>query len=520
MKRTRSTALHRFLYVFLAAALLAGGISCAKPSPDTGSQSTKEKNTGTVTNSSTDTGEQSEEELLRPSERNFGDKDYIMLTETNSFYFSLYVYEEEAAPTEFIDIALYARQNLLSERYGVNLKLLNREENALQDLINASSGNTYLCDAVLINAKDSMSAAVSGYLLDINSLPNLNLEASYWDQRIQKEYRIGEMLFQLEGDHTYLDEMRTYIIAYNETVWNDYDIGDTWGTPYELVESGDWTYSNMMLMIRDMGLDLNHDGKLNEQDRFGLVSEKSAPYYFFMGSGMKAVSNQNGTLTLNLLDSTYWQRMVDVLDDLMTIGTSTDVLIANRDGTILDSDKWAAASNVFSFDRTLFRSTSLSAVTRLSDMTSGFGIMPIPAYTKEQDGYYCWVNPYNHQPLAIPATIQDVDYVTAVTEIFAYHSRYGADSLYNAFFDELAYSRLCRKPEDYRMLQLIIDSKTFDIDYAANLTGITRATEKLVNGNTGASASSVITSGRDGAKKTVQDFVTAITANRPNKPNP
>ena len=131
MKRTRSTALHRFLYVFLAAALLAGGISCAKPSPDTGSQSTKEKNTGTVTNSSTDTGEQSEEELLRPSERNFGDKDYIMLTETNSFYFSLYVYEEEAAPTEFIDIALYARQNLLSERYGVNLKLLNREENAL-----------------------------------------------------------------------------------------------------------------------------------------------------------------------------------------------------------------------------------------------------------------------------------------------------------------------------------------------------------------------------------------------------
>ena len=153
-------------------------------------------------------------------------------------------------------------------------------------------------------------------------------------------------------------------------------------------------------------------------------------------------------------------------------------------------------------------------------MASNFGIMPIPAYTKEQDGYYCWVNPYNHQPLAIPATIQDEDYVTAVTEILAYHSRYGADSLYNAFFDELAYSRLCRKPEDYRMLELIIDSKTFDIDYAANLTGITRATEKLVNGNTGASASSVITSGRDGAKKTVQDFVTAITANRPNKPNP
>ena len=70
------------------------------------------------------------------------------------------------------------------------------------------------------------------------------------------------------------------------------------------------------------------------------------------------------------------------------------------------------------------------------------------------------------------------------------------------------------------MLELIIDSKTFDIDYAANLTDNTSATEKLVKGNTGASESSVITSGKKKKKKTVQDFVTAITANRPNKPNP
>ena len=146
--------------------------------------------------------------------------------------------------------------------------------------------------------------------------------------------------------------------------------------------------------------------------------------------------------------------------------------MANMPGAFSTSSVWTPASNIFEYDRALFRTTTLSAVNRLTDMKANYGILPIPAYYEDQTEYYCWVSGVTAMPMAISAKAQDPNRTAEIAERLCYHSRYGADTLYKAFFEQMAYSRICRTPDDIKMLELVIESKTFDLDQVAKITGI------------------------------------------------
>ncbi len=462
--------------------------------------------------STTDPGDTGDEEVKNlPAEFNYGGKDFIMLTETNSLYFSLYKWEESSYPEEIIDVALYLRQEMMKSKYGVNLVLLNEGTEAYNKFSVATEGGDYLCDIAMLQATRSMTAARNGYFFNVNELNELRLDASYWDQRIQKEYAVGNRLYHLEGDFNYIDDMRTYVVAYNDTLYDELGYYETYGTPYDLVDGGKWTFEVMMNMVKDLAEDSTPDNVMNEKDTWGIVSEASAPYYFMLGSGKQFVSNNNGVLTYNGDDGTMWETLYNALEKTMELGKSPDVLMANRPGSVSASDVWTAASNVFFNDRALFRHTSLSAVTRLLDMKSNYGLLPIPALVEGQEGYYCWVSPYNHYPMAFPITTKDAHTAAQIVETLSYHSRYGADSLYEAFFDHLAYARLCRTVNDRNMLKIVFANKTYDIDTAANLASTEMVTTDIVKNGTYTTLSSGLRSKKDTAKTTIQNFVLDIT---------
>ena len=485
------------LCVVLCLLMLLSTVACNKKT----STSTDNKGTGQAsqTEAKTEEAAKSEQDVYKPAEKVY-DRDLNIYSQGNYYYFS----DADGYTGIILDDALYRRARYMQENYGITVKV--NSQGKQDDLLNGLETGDYVCDFAMLKATESVKLAQRGLFYDLNSLNNLNLSASYWDQRIQSEYAIGDKLYFLEGDYTIYDEMRTYVVLYNDTLYNDYGYYEKYGTPYQMVDSETWTLETMMEMSADMYMDNNNNQVRDEKDSYGIVGELTLVYYAFLGSGLKTVTNNNGQLSLVIKDGTAYSQIYDVLENTMKIAQNESVMMPQLLKGV--SDIWGAASSVFENGRALFRTTSLSAATRLGSMSSRFGILPIPAYTENQGGYYCWVSGNNHQPLTIPKTVSDVDIVSEMIETYCYHSKYlSGASLYDSYFEDFRYNKLCQTEDDVNMLDLVFRSKTFDFDQTTGVTGIESAMFAIARDGTFTTLSSTISSLRDSAQENLNNFI-------------
>lgn len=459
----------------------------------------------------------SDEERYKPADKYY-DCDFVMLTNVASYSYAGYVWTNEEKPKEICDVAIWQRQNYLEEKYGITLKRLDYEGDvAYQQFNNSMTGGGKICDVTCFSGRVSMNAAIAGYLIDVNKINSLNLEAPYWDQRIQSEYNLAGHIFMLEGDFNFIDDLRTYVVTYNDTLYGDYGYEDKYGTPYEMVANPDseykWTYATMLEMIRENGFIDNGDDVADERDTWGMVSESILPYYFFMGSGMKMIRNDEGNLSLAFQDN--WSHTYNVIQEYLRIDSDENVLQVERTGALSDaSNVWGTATNVFKYDRALFRANALNSVISLIDMEHDYGIMPIPKYTADQEGYYCWVTAANHYPMSFPVTSwSEIEEIGEMAEVLSYCSLYGADSLNHAFYDLLAYARLCRDPDDVAMLKLVFANKTYDVDAALAITDLYVKISEASNAKQYDSLYTNLSAIKDSAAAVLQSKLNDLVAN-------
>ena len=141
-------------------------------------------------------------------------------------------------------------------------------------------------------------------------------------------------------------------------------------------------------------------------------------------------------------------------------------------------------------------------------MKSDYGIIPVPMLFNTNDRYYCWVSGNNHYPLSIPYDgIDDISVTASIIEAMAYYSKYLETDNYNeAFYERLADFRLGQTADDAEMLDLIFDSKTFELDRPLVVTSVeSQMYNKAKEGYTGSFASVIA-----GAKTTAKYNAIAI----------
>ena len=112
-----------------------------------------------------------------------------------------------------------------------------------------------------------------------------------------------------------------------------------------------------------------------------------------------------------------------------------------------------------------------SAAIRLGNMSSRFGLLPMPTYQEGTGVYYGWLPGDSHAPLTMARTVADKEETGEILEALCYHSRYGSNSLFNAYFETFRISKFCETEEDLKMMNLIIENKAYDLDFIAHVTG-------------------------------------------------
>ncbi len=447
-------------------------------------EKTPENTTPQNTDPSNDGGNELPAEALEylPEIRDLERYEYRMLLgfaagEENSEYF----YSISGLSGDSISQALFERNTFVEETYNCIITPVHSgaaagERNCywIQSYIDADED---LWDVTHIFAGDAFQKNVPrGDYLDLSSLPNFNLDASYWDQAIQKDFCVDGMVFALEGDHTILDELETMAFFYNGKIYEEWNYHNTYGSPYAMVEANEWTFDVMLKMFKDTSKKSNGE-TLTENDVWGMISGPETAYTCFVGANLKPLIVEDGKTVVKLKDTTSFNIMFDVLHDCMErlYNSNPENLIESTP----EAEKIQATKTgreMFMADQALFLQAKIGEGVNLRDMESEFGILPIPQYYEDQTEYYCYCRNYSC-PLMIPKTVAthgNVEVVTFLAEAITYYSRYaqnGALSLYEAFYDKMSVAKLCRTSDDYKMMELIYFSKTYDFDLT---TGITR----------------------------------------------
>lgn len=428
----------------------------------------------------------SEEIRYRPVKEDLDSYKFLMVMD-GGLDTKWYINSSDDGNDSVLDNAFYNR-NLFVEDYfniGIGLRTLGADQfQMLTELTQCAYVGEDFADVIFAVAGSIMEGALTnGYALNLNNIKGFNLDASYWDQRIQTGYSVNNMLFTLEGDYTTYDELCTEVVFFSEVAYNKFGYDEQYGSLYDLVRNKEWTVDILLEMVQGASdLDkVDHD--LTKNDNWGMISERWTPYHFYLGSGKSLIFQDPETGALSSLfdNRSVYEETYTMLEKLISkVGCNPEVMIIEsaleREGIL---DGWGDVFQMFANNQALFYTPTLGTAGAFQGgMKDKFGILPIPMYYENQEEYYSVCGSQIHTPLMVPSTALGHAETTAkIMDAICYFSKYPFDertqTVVNAEYEWLMVNQICRSAEDREMLEIIFANKGYDLNNPIDsLTGV------------------------------------------------
>ena len=335
-------------------------------------------------------------------EKDFGGYNFRVISRSENanvhwYNYDIYAAEENGDP---INDAIYQRNKKVEEMY--NIKITNIPEDSVGSKaarsIKAGSDDY---DLVVIGLRDGQENLInSGYLYDLHNMPYVDLTQPWWDQKATEQLSINNRLFATSCDLTIRDKDAIIILMFSKTLLKDNQLED----PYQLVLSGKWTLDKMYDMMKSVTKDLNGDGKMDDEDQYGLVSQLRHSQYMFNAAG-EYISKLNADKMPEI--TFYSDRAVAVCEKIAATQNKEFAIFADElSGKY--SDVWDGFQvPFFASNHALFYHAGMNRVTLLRTMETDFGILPPPKYDENQENYYVSVDAWCTSAASVPITVED-----------------------------------------------------------------------------------------------------------------
>ncbi len=412
-------------------------------------------NSGSVSDVSSDLSDMSapqEEKLGVPETMDYGGETFNILS-AGSVAWEDFKFDEESSLA--LDNAQYKRKALVEQNYNVDIIQTTKKAYSsgggpgfMQISTDVNAGDCNF-DLALIAGYDVSVLAYSGFLYDMNSMPGIDLTKSWWDQKANESLSVNDVLFFTTGEITVSDNNAAFVIMFNKELCTAYELED----PYQLVYDNKWTLDKFAELCKTVTEDLNQDGVMNQNDRFGLLVWDDSVVGIVNAAGQQCCTiADDGTIELTL----YNETTISALEKYFSNAYDTQYALTYQRISGYDEQMlWAG-------DHGLFWTTWMGIIPQFREMESDFGILPYPKLNEAQDSYYTTVAPFNSQFICVPLIQNDVDRTGVVTEALAY---YGKQIVTPAYYDINLIGQSTRDEESSDMLDIIFDSLVFDIGY-------------------------------------------------------
>ena len=341
-----------------------------------------------------------------------------------------------------------------------NCKITGQLSNTIADTVkNQVTSGLHEFDIVFETLGIAPTLATGKYIVDLNTVPNINLTDPWWDKNAVKDLSIDGKVYFVNGDINTYDDQGTWVVMFNKTLKTKLNIEEDF---YQLVRDNKWTYDKFAEICKsEITNDSTGDGVLDDLDTWAFGTECYNIYIQLAGAGLKIAEKDDNDLpyltVADIPEQTY-SILANILD------------LYNREDTVMVAENYryknypnvyeGTVHKAFLEGRELFYMCGLMNGPSFRMMEDEFGILPIPKYYESQDRYYHTISSYNSTVLMIPEGTPDLeDLGLAITAIAEQSRRYVTPAYYDI---QLKY-RDSRDDESGEMLDLIFASRTFDL---------------------------------------------------------
>ena len=344
---------------------------------------------------------------------------------------------------ETVNDAIYKRNRIIEERYDILFKeiAVDGYEGLLplfQKSIKAGSDDFDLC---MLISREAWAAALEGYVVPVPNLPYLDITQPWYVHDVNNQMTINNKLYFAYSDECLNMLGQTICILFNKKMAQDFEIGDI----YSYVRNGQWTQDKFFEYAKIAAKDMDGDGTMTKEDRYGIISRNDMFYpYFWVGSGVKTLGKDENDLLV----------FTGNTEKLFTILEKTYQNVFTGDKIYFED----ATMKMFEDDLALFCVSDITSIPSRRGMETDFGIIPFPKYDEAQDKYYSrvidgWIH-------CVPNFSTNLQRTSIIMEALAVESK---NITMPAYYEVALRGKHARDEESLEMLELISATRTMDL---------------------------------------------------------
>jgi len=294
------------------------------------------------------------------------------------------------------------------------------------------------------------SLIAAGYLVDLMSVPELNLDLPWWNQGALADARIGSnsSVFFASNDISIHALQCPWVIYFNTEMIENLGLE----SPYSLVREDRWNLDTMDMYMK-AAVSLNDDEAFSpfraaNSATYGLSTAVPAIGEMFRGLDVRYVDKDGDNMPFFSANEPRFMRAAQRLADILSLP-----------GMHTDGQPAMHYELVFMNSRALFVYAEFKAASVYRYSELAFGIVPSPKLDENQENYVH--NLTQQAPVfIIPVSTPDLQKTGMVMDAMAYLSQKEVTPI---FFGVHMSQKELRTEESVEMLQIIRDTSIFDI---------------------------------------------------------
>ena len=453
-KQSARTLVIRLLCVLLCVLVTAGVLAGCRKKPDNGKPSGTTAAPANDSDAASDTEPADGRDDLDDSYH--FDRDFRILSRKST------VDEFESSSSigaNTVSNAVFSRNALVEKRADVTIKVIpfdgdwegakdgdsrggNKEfEGRVRNDANADKSEY---DLIATHSAYLANLAVDGLGMDLTQLEDINLTKRWWNEAYYNECNFNGSIYMMVGDlaHTLYGYLE--VVFFNETLANDYSLGDL----YDVALEGNWTYALLKEYVAKVTVDLD---ATEDTRKYGLLSNCHAERAFVNAvEANYLVKQEDGTrLYPDSLNETAEKRLSDFVKFIRDGRDVTGNI--HEDKNSWGDDK-KAQTPIFFNGRALFYMQTLDAAKTLKDnMSDSYGVLPFPKWDDTQIEYHTSTMD-SLTSVMIPKKVADPKSAGVVTELLA---MYGNQIVTPAYYETVLTYQSFNNAKCIEMLEMI-----------------------------------------------------------------
>ncbi len=360
---------------------------------------------------------------------------------------------------ETLDDQVYARNAYVEEVYNVVISteycMANTEMPTKIRAATSTDDDSY---QMMVQRSANLTGMwTEGLFLNLRGedMQYIDLEKPWWNKNSVETFTFGDVTQFAASEMLILDKSETGCVFFSTVLQDNYDLPNF----YEMVEDGSWTWEALRESAEKVTDDLNGDDTMDAKDQWGSVGNRAPLPYLYVASGFSfAGIDEDGHIYTTIGDE-------DSIDFLVEIHEEMIYQDSHAHSDVIPE---FSISKKFMANEILFTYYSVKLSNQLREMDSNYGILPMPKYDEEQEGYHHLIMPDGDSVIGVPTSCGNKELTSLVIEALSAESYY---TVYPAFYDVVLMSKFTRDAESQDMLKIIFDTRTYDLGAIYGLGG-------------------------------------------------